>query len=155
MGKKVTIEYEDDLDGGSIDAEVVDTVNFSYRGNDYTLILTAENGAQFDADIARYISAAKKAQARETRQSRAKKAPAPTVRKSVAAVKKAQPARARVAKPARAAQTKQRRGPKSATVASATDQNRAIRQWAVANGHPVSKRGRIAADVIEAFNAAH
>jgi hypothetical protein len=35
------------------------------------------------------------------------------------------------------------------------EQLQAIREWARANGHQVSDRGRIAASVVEAFNAAH
>lgn len=31
----------------------------------------------------------------------------------------------------------------------------AIREWAKENGHRVSERGRISADVVEAYNAAH
>jgi len=31
----------------------------------------------------------------------------------------------------------------------------AIRTWANANGHTVAPKGRIAADVVEAYNAAH
>ncbi|MDZ7931207.1 MAG: Lsr2 family protein [Rhodococcus sp. (in: high G+C Gram-positive bacteria)] len=34
-------------------------------------------------------------------------------------------------------------------------QTRAIRQWAFDNGHTISDRGRIPADIEEAFNAAH
>ncbi|WP_199439875.1 histone-like nucleoid-structuring protein Lsr2 [Umezawaea beigongshangensis] len=35
------------------------------------------------------------------------------------------------------------------------EQTRAIREWAKANGHELSDRGRIPASVIEAFEAAH
>ena len=35
------------------------------------------------------------------------------------------------------------------------DQNRAIREWAVQNGHQVSERGRIPQSVIDDFRAAH
>ncbi len=35
------------------------------------------------------------------------------------------------------------------------EQTRAIREWANANGHTVSDRGRIRAAVVEAFDAAH
>lgn len=161
VGKKVTIEYEDDLDGGDIDAAVVDTVDFSYRGNDYTVVLTRENGAQFDADVARWIAAAKKARAREARETRKKKAPTarkiPTARKATTATNTTRPAQDRATKPARATAVPAapRRGRKTAAVTVPADQNRAIRQWAVANGHTVSKRGRISAEVIDAFKAAH
>src|SRR4051794_8614358 len=35
------------------------------------------------------------------------------------------------------------------------DANRAIREWAQANGHAVSERGRIPQSVIDAYRAAH
>ncbi|WP_309129568.1 Lsr2 family protein [Microbacterium sp.] len=41
-----------------------------------------------------------------------------------------------------------RRAPRSADTA-------AIREWAKANGHKVSERGRISAEVMEAYNAAN
>lgn len=72
MGKVVTVEYEDDLGAGPIAADDVDIVEFSYRGNEYTLVLTADNGAQFNKDMARYITAAKQA----AKQALAREAPA-------------------------------------------------------------------------------
>ncbi|MCA2218939.1 histone-like nucleoid-structuring protein Lsr2 [Jidongwangia harbinensis] len=35
------------------------------------------------------------------------------------------------------------------------DQNQAIREWALQNGHEVSERGRIPTSVVEAFHQAH
>lgn len=35
------------------------------------------------------------------------------------------------------------------------DELAAIREWATANGHEVSERGRIKSDIIEAYDAAH
>lgn len=161
MGKRVTIEYEDDLGGGAVAAEDVVTVNFSVRGDDYTLVLSPENGAQYEADMARWITAAKKAQTREAREARKKAAPTArkkvtsTARKATPVAKKAQPEKKRIGKPATATRTAERRTPVPAVAAAAKDQNRAIREWAEANGHNVSKRGRISAEVIDAFNAAH
>jgi hypothetical protein len=54
------------------------------------------------------------------------------------------------------------RGPGRPAAASGTgragndrDQNKAIREWAAANGHSVSERGRIPQNVTDAFRAAH
>ena len=50
------------------------------------------------------------------------------------------------------------RGQKSVSVATTRpdkEQTQAIRQWARANGHQVSDRGRISAAIQEAFGAAH
>lgn len=140
MGKIVTIEYVDDLDEVSIDAEAVDTVDFSFRGQDYALVLTKKNGAQFNKDMARYINAAKKAQARDAKAA-ARKTARPEPRKST----KKQPA------PRKAASRK------TTTTAASTGPKRAraIREWAAANGHTVSQRGRISAAIAEAYDAAH
>jgi len=165
VGKKVTIEYEDDVDGGAVDAADAVTANFSYKGNDYTLVLNPKNDAKFDAAMAPWITAAKKAQAREAREeARKNKAPAapkkaaarkaPVAQKAPAA-KKSQPAPARTSESAAPAPSAGRRGRKAAVVKTSADQNRAIREWAEANGHNVSKRGRISAEVVDAFNAAH
>lgn len=43
----------------------------------------------------------------------------------------------------------------SAKAASSKEQLSAIREWARKNGHEVSARGRIKAEVVEAFEAAH
>lgn len=43
----------------------------------------------------------------------------------------------------------------SAKLPAKTDQNTTIREWARKKGMDVSNRGRIAADVVEAFEAAH
>ena len=138
MGKIVTVEYIDDLEGVPVDAETVDTVAFSYRGQEYSLVLTAENGAQFDKDIARYIKAAKKSASLDARAAR--KATQPTPRRAAKA--KAAPRRKPTAR--RTAPTK-----------PSAQQSRVIRDWARANGHQVSSRGRIPQAVIDAFNAAN
>ena len=49
------------------------------------------------------------------------------------------------------------RRPGTATPGSSTDREHSarIRQWAQSNGHTMSERGRIAAAVVDAYNAAH
>ncbi|MCT7371939.1 histone-like nucleoid-structuring protein Lsr2 [Mycolicibacterium llatzerense] len=176
----VTTEYVDDLDNTSIDEKDVDTVQFSYRGNEFTLVLTKENGSKFDKDIARYIKAAKKAQAQVTRGAKATPAKsakgaqkttgkdtaaaAPAPRKAAAARKTAS---ARKAAPARKAVSAEKTAPtrkaasprkvtSSKAVVSVDERSRAkaIREWATANGHTVSERGRISAALVHAFEAA-
>lgn len=145
MGKIVTVEYVDDLDEVPIDADVVDTVDFSYRGEDYTLVLTTENGAQFNKDMARYITAAKKAAARDARAARKKARPEP--RQAI----KPKPKSKTAAAPRRKAVAAR----KSTSATSGPERTRAIREWAAANGHKVSKRGRIPAPIADAYDAAH
>lgn len=144
MGKIVTIDYIDDLDNTPIDPDSVDTVEFSFRGKDYTLILTAQNGAQFNKDIARYIRAAKKSQARDAKAATSRTAANTSPRKT----KKAPtPTRAQTS---RKAPARRKKSPEAGP-----DRNKAIREWGVANGHAVSPRGRIPAKVINAYDAAH
>lgn len=159
MGKVVTVEYIDDFDGVVVDAEVVDIVDFSYRGKEYSLVLNAENGAQFDKDMARYIGAAKKAQARDARAARKKTQPEPRAAQVKAGRQSATKAGARKsAGPRPVPKTAARKPavPKTARKAAAPDPQRAqaIRQWARDNGHKVSARGRISAVVIDAYDAA-
>jgi nucleoid-associated protein Lsr2 len=47
-----------------------------------------------------------------------------------------------------------RRGVPSRTAGS-RDENRLIREWALANGHQISERGRIPQSVTDAYRAAH
>ncbi len=55
--------------------------------------------------------------------------------------------RAKTAKPARAA--------RGSRTAPDREQTAAIREWARANGYEVSERGRLSANVLAAFEAAH
>lgn len=151
MGKIVTIEYVDDLDEVPVSPDTVDTVDFSYRGQDYTLVLTNKNGAQFDKDMARYIKAAKKAQARDARTARNNARPGPRQSKST------KPKAATASKAAAKSAPRRASASRKPTAVGPTDpgRNRAIRAWAVANGHTVSKRGRIPEAVLDAYNAEH
>lgn len=158
MGKIVTVEYIDDFDEVVVGAEVVDIVDFSYRGKEYSLVLNAENGAQFDKDMARYIGAAKKAQARDARAARKATQPEPRAAQSAAARQTTTKAGARKSaarKPVAKTAARRPAAPKTARKAAAPDPQRAqkIRQWARDNGHKVSARGRISAEVIDAYDA--
>lgn len=168
MPAYVTTDYVDDIDNTDIDPKNVDIVDFSHRGNTYTLVLTKQHGSQFDKDIAPWIKAAEKAQAQVARAAKAK--PAARTQKSTGtdttatpakntAARKAAPARkaaaARKAAPARKTAPARKAAASKATVN--TDERsraKAIRAWAANNGHKVSERGRISASVVEAFDAA-
>ncbi|GGM84051.1 hypothetical protein GCM10012275_63360 [Longimycelium tulufanense] len=47
------------------------------------------------------------------------------------------------------------RRPSRATTAARREELQAIREWARANGHPVSDRGRIPADIVDAYHNRH
>lgn len=102
--------FIDDFDGKELNRDEAVSVEFSYRGKDYTIDLSAENAALFDDAIAPFLSAA-------TRVKGGKKKPART--------------------------------------SSGRTNTKAIREWANANGHTVSERGRIPSDIVEAYDAAH
>jgi hypothetical protein len=46
-------------------------------------------------------------------------------------------------------------GAKSSAGTHSKEQTKAIREWAKANGHEINERGRIPANIVEAFEAAH
>ena len=48
-----------------------------------------------------------------------------------------------------------RRGATPGRTAGSRDENRLIREWAVANGHQISERGRIPQSVTDAYRAAN
>ena len=55
MVEKVRVELEDDLDGSAAE----ESIRFSYRGNDYTIDLSAKNAAAFDRTIEKFIASAR------------------------------------------------------------------------------------------------
>ncbi|WP_037140557.1 histone-like nucleoid-structuring protein Lsr2 [Rhodococcoides fascians] len=58
-------------------------------------------------------------------------------------------------KPAIGAPTTPASSPEKAPVKRDPEQTRAIRQWAADEGYEISDRGRIPAEIVEAFEAAH
>ena len=145
MAKVITEHYEDDLDGSRLDDDQLDTVDFAYRGTLYKLDLGPLTAAQFDKDMAKYIEAAVRARQREQdRGATSTTQSAPTTKsRRVGRAKRAGGARGR---------RKAARGNLIADQLTA-DQRKAIREWAKENGHNVSSRGRLGADVIDAYNA--
>jgi hypothetical protein len=57
MAQKVTVELEDDLDGGPAD----ETVRFGVDGSDYEIDLSAKNAAALRRKLAPFIDHARKA----------------------------------------------------------------------------------------------
>jgi len=60
-----------------------------------------------------------------------------------------------VARKAGRASTRTARGPRGGTAAADREQNQAIRAWAKKKGLKVSERGRIPAEIVEKYHAAH
>lgn len=63
MAQRVTVELEDDLDGGPADQ----TLRFGFDGADYEIDLSATNASAFREQLAPYIEHARKAGSRPRR----------------------------------------------------------------------------------------
>jgi Lsr2 len=57
MAQKVTVELQDDLDGGPAD----ETVRFGFDGSDYEIDLSKKNAARFRSQLEPYLDHARKA----------------------------------------------------------------------------------------------
>jgi hypothetical protein len=57
MAQKVTVELEDDLDGGPAD----ETVRFGFDGSDYEIDLSKKNAARFRSQLEPYLDHARRA----------------------------------------------------------------------------------------------
>jgi hypothetical protein len=57
MAQKVTVELEDDLDGGPAD----ETVRFGFDGSDYEIDLSNRNAAKFRRQLEPFIDHARRA----------------------------------------------------------------------------------------------
>lgn len=115
MAERIVRQLIDDLDGSEIAEGGGERVEFSLRGVDYQIDLSAANAAKFDKALKPFVDGAMKL--RGSRGGRGK--------------------------------TTTSRGPAS------KEHLTAIREWARKNGHEVSDRGRIKAEIVEAFEAAH
>src|SRR5207249_9238449 len=115
----------DDLTGKEIEEGKGGTVAFSLRGEHFQIDLSEESQAKLDKILQPYLQAATPAEAPHPS--------LPPARKAAKAAKRAAPAPDEMSK----------------------EQRDAIRNWANANGYTVGDRGRIKAEIIEAFEAAH
>lgn len=102
--------FIDDFDGKELNREEAVSIEFSFRGKDYTIDLSADNAALFDDAIEPFRSAATRVKGDKKKTTR--------------------------------------------TPSGRTD-TKAIREWANMNGHTVSERGPIPANIVEAYDAAH
>ncbi|MFV8296012.1 histone-like nucleoid-structuring protein Lsr2 [Mycolicibacterium fortuitum] len=116
MAERIVRQLIDDIDGSDITEGDGERVEFSLRGVDYQIDLSAANIAKLDKALKPYLTAATRIRGGRGRRPK-------NVASESASASKAQLA--------------------------------AIRQWARKNGYEVLDRGRIKAEVIEAFEAAH
>lgn len=67
MAKKVIEVLVDDLTGTEINAGDGESIEFAYRGTNYSIDLTRDNADKFDQALATYIAAATKISGRRAR----------------------------------------------------------------------------------------
>ena len=103
-----------------------ETVNFALDGVEYQIDLSEQHADELRKAFAPYVLKGRRTGGRYAR------------------------AGASAGKPRRSADS-----PSSATSGGSKRDTQAIREWAQANGHKVSDRGRIPASVVDAYEAAH
>ena len=116
MGKRIVELLVSDMSGEELEAGRGESIEFSYRGREYTIDLTDGEADQFDAAIRPFLDAATPLGGRTSSTRRSHSQP-------------------------------------SSGMTREELQN--IRAWARANGHPISDRGRIKSEIIDAYHAAH
>lgn len=133
VARQEVVTLVDDLDGSAAE----ETIRFGLDGETYEIDLSRSNARKLRDALAPYINVARRVRGRGPAAGRRgrRKAAAAAPRKRAAAKKTT---------------TRGRRTSRT-TAASAAD----IRAWAKSKGIPVNERGRISAEVIEAYNAAH
>ena len=142
MAERTIVQLIDDLDGSDITDGGGQRVDFAVRGISYHLDLSAANAAKFDKALAPFVEAAVKANGQPVTSNGSKIAVNGHPRRT---------ARARATAPGNTKATTKVNG----AAGGSTEHLAAIRDWAKKHGHSVSSRGRIAADVVAAFDAAH
>ncbi|SDR21684.1 histone-like nucleoid-structuring protein Lsr2 [Actinopolyspora saharensis] len=106
-------------------SEADSTVEFGLDGVNYTIDLSADNAANLRDALAPYLSSARRTGGRK-----------------------------RTAKSTKGGKTRQSSGNSQAPKAADRERNQAIREWARQQGMQVSDRGRIPAEIVEAYDKA-
>lgn len=127
MAQIISTAYTDDLDGATLEADDVRSIEWSWLGVTYELDTSAANLDAIehaDVSVARLLQASTRTGGRRKRFPAADRAAAPEPRPAAAEL-------------------------------TGKERTRAIRQWALAEGYDVSVRGRISADLAAAYDDAH
>ncbi len=143
MAERIVRQLIDDLDGAEIPDGGGERIEFSFRGVDYHIDLSAANAAKLNRALKPYIDAAVKVAGGSR-----------TGRNNDGAATVNGAGRPRRSK-AHARSRAKGNGNGNGNGHGSADQMAAIREWARNNGHEVAERGRIKTEVVEAFAAAH
>ncbi|WP_128645009.1 Lsr2 family protein [Rhodococcus sp. BS-15] len=125
MARQTRIEFSDDIDGKTIDVDELQVVSWSWLGVEYEFDTTATNLEKIETGRVPFSTVLEKS--RKTG------------------------GRRRVGASAKAVADK----PSKTAARVGSEQAGAIRDWARKNGHTVSDRGRIPAEIAAAFDKAH
>ncbi|MDR7303043.1 histone-like nucleoid-structuring protein Lsr2 [Haloactinomyces albus] len=125
MAQKVTVQLVDDVDG----SEAESTVEFGLDGVNYAIDLSADNAAELRDALASYVASSRRTGGRKRSGGKAGK-------------------EAKAGKAAKSAK------PTSAPNTADRERNQAIREWARQQGMQVSDRGRIPAEIVDAYDKA-
>lgn len=104
--------------------DAVETVGFGLDGHRFEIDLSAANAARFREELAPFLAAARRADTPGARRARARAASGPGRARPQA---------------------------EDGSPAATREQNHAVRVWARENGFTVSERGRIPAEVVDAY----
>ena len=125
MAQKVQVLLVDDIDGGTAE----ETVTFALDGVSYEIDLTAEHAAELRESFSRWVG-----HGRKVGSGSGSGSGRGSGRQNRAAAGG---------------------GASRRSASSSSGDATAIREWARENGHEVSERGRISAEVRKAYDAAH
>ena len=126
MAKRETVVFTCDLHDDEV-SDKVETVSFGLDGQNYELDACEQHRSQLQEAFAPYVGAARKAGGGSSAGTR---------------------------RSTRSAGRSTSGGSSSGSGADREEVQR-IREWARANGHKVSERGRLSSGVLEAYRAAH
>lgn len=138
MAERIVRQIIDDLDGSDITDGDGERIEFSLRGVEYQIDLSNGNVAKLEKALQPFVEAAA-----TMRGSRGRGAKSNGNGRGVPAATTNGSGRQGKA------------GGNGRDSAAARGDLAAIRQWARDNGHEVSDRGRIKAEIVQAFEAAH
>jgi hypothetical protein len=133
VAERIVVQLVDDINGAEITDDSGERINFSVRGVDYQIDLSAANVAKFEKALAPYLDAATRVGGRRAR---TQKVTEPSTRAAKSG-------------------TSRGRGKRAGKGASSKEQLAAIREWAQQNGYDVAARGRIKSEIVEAYHAAN
>lgn len=139
MAQKVEVQLVDDVDG----SEASQTVRFGLDGREYEIDLSDKNADELRASVAQFVNVARRTGGRST-----------TVRRSAQSAPKGKTL-ITPPDPAPAPLVPAQPFAPNGRVVQVPASREAVRAWARSHGYQVGDKGRIAREVMDAYNRAH